>query len=48
MAEFSVFYTGAATFSFNRFLSCTHDAEWTPFHYFSEKLVALGIEPLDL
>jgi hypothetical protein len=28
-------------------LSCTHEAEWTPFqtHYFSENLVALGIEP---
>jgi hypothetical protein len=30
----------------------THEAEWTPFqtHYFSENLVALGIEPgpLDL
>jgi hypothetical protein len=26
---------------------CTHEAEWTPFqtHYFSENLVALGIEP---
>jgi hypothetical protein len=31
---------------------CTHEAEWTPFqtHYFSENLVAPGIEPgaLDL
>jgi hypothetical protein len=29
------------------FLSCTHEAEWTPFqtHYFSENLVAPGIEP---
>jgi hypothetical protein len=27
--------------------SYTHEAEWTPFqtHYFSEKLVAPGIEP---
>jgi hypothetical protein len=37
-------------FSFT--LSCTHDAEWTPFqaHYFLENLVAPGIEPgpLDL
>jgi CBS-domain-containing membrane protein len=26
---------------------CTHEAEWSPFqtHYFSENLVALGIEP---
>jgi hypothetical protein len=33
-------------------LSCTHESEWTPFltHYFSENLVAPGIEhgPLDL
>jgi hypothetical protein len=28
-------------------LSYTHEAEWTPYqtHYFSENLVALGIEP---
>jgi hypothetical protein len=43
---------GAATFSSKLFLSCTHEAEWTPFqtHYFSENLVAPGIEPgpLDL
>jgi hypothetical protein len=28
-------------------LSCTHEAEWTPFqtHCFSENLVVLGIEP---
>jgi hypothetical protein len=27
-------------------LNCSHEAEWTPFqpHYFSEKLVAPGIE----
>jgi hypothetical protein len=37
---------GAATFSLKQLLSCTHDAEWTPFqnHYFSENLVAPGIE----
>jgi hypothetical protein len=33
-------------------LNCTHKADWTPFqtHYFSENLVAPGIEigPLDL
>jgi hypothetical protein len=33
-------------------VNCTHEAEWTPFqiHYFSENLVASGIEPraLDL
>jgi hypothetical protein len=40
-------YTGAATFSFKQLLSCTHEAEWTPFrtHYFSENLVAPEIEP---
>jgi hypothetical protein len=47
MAVFSVFQTGALTFSFKYLLNCTHEAEWTPFktHYFSENLVALGIEP---
>jgi hypothetical protein len=39
-------------FSIKYLLSCTHEAEWTPFqtHYFSENLVLLGIEPgpLDL
>jgi hypothetical protein len=39
-------------FSFKQLLTCTHEAEWTPFqiHYFSENLVASGIEPgpLDL
>jgi hypothetical protein len=39
-------------FSFRVAPHCTHEAEWTPFqtHYFSENLVALGIEPgpLDL
>jgi hypothetical protein len=39
-------------FSFKYPLSCTHEAEWTPFqtHYFSENLIMPGIEPgpLDL
>jgi hypothetical protein len=39
-------------FSSKQLLNCTHEAEWTPFqtHYFSENLVAPGIEPepLDL
>jgi hypothetical protein len=39
-------------FSIKQLLSCTHEAEWTPFqtHYFSENLVAPGIGPgpLDL
>jgi hypothetical protein len=47
-----VFLTGAATFFIEKLLSCTHEAEWIPFqtHYFSENLVAQGIEPgpLDL
>jgi hypothetical protein len=51
-AVFSTFQTGTATFSFKELLSCTHEVEWTPFqtHYFSENLVAPGIEPghLDL
>jgi hypothetical protein len=31
---------------YGRILDCTHEAEWTPFqtHYFSENVVALGIE----
>jgi hypothetical protein len=43
----SVFYTGAATFSFKYLLNCPHEFEWTPFHtpYFSENLVGPGIEP---
>jgi hypothetical protein len=47
IAVISVFWTGAATFSFKYLLSCTHEAEWTLFqiHYFSENLVAPGIEP---
>jgi hypothetical protein len=38
--------TGAATFSFKKLLSYPHEFEWTPFqtHYFSENLVAPGIE----
>jgi hypothetical protein len=39
-------------FFFKYLFSCTQNAEWTPFqtYYFSENLVALGIEPglLDL
>jgi hypothetical protein len=44
------FVTGAATFSSKYLLSCTHEAEWTPFQsqYFSENLVAPGIEPRPL
>jgi hypothetical protein len=39
--------TEAATFSSKYLLSCTHEAEWTPFqtHYFPANLVAPGIEP---
>jgi hypothetical protein len=52
MVALSIFYTNAAIFSFKQLLNCTHKAEWTLFqtHYFSESLVALGIEPgpLDL
>jgi hypothetical protein len=51
MAVFSEFETEVATFSIKQLLSCTHEAEWTPFqtHYFSEN-VAPGIDPgpLDL
>jgi hypothetical protein len=34
-------------FSFQVAPHCTHEVEWTPFqtHYFSENLVAPGIEP---
>jgi hypothetical protein len=39
-------------FFFQQLLNCTREAEWTPFqtHYFSEDLVAAGIElgPQDL
>jgi hypothetical protein len=37
-------------FSIKQLLNCTHEAEWTPFqtHYFSENLVASGIEPWPL
>jgi hypothetical protein len=42
----------AANFPFKQLLSCTHEAEWTPFqtHYFPQNLVAPAIEPgpLDL
>jgi hypothetical protein len=36
--------TGVATYPFKKLLSCTHEAEWTPFqtHYFSENLEAPG------
>jgi hypothetical protein len=39
--------TEAATVSSKWLLGCPHEAEWTPFqtHYFSENLVALGVEP---
>jgi hypothetical protein len=37
-------------FSSKKLLSCTHEAEWTPFqiHYLSDNLVMLGIEPRPL
>jgi hypothetical protein len=37
-------------FSLKQLLNCTHKAEWTPFqtHYFSENLVAPGIDPMPL
>jgi hypothetical protein len=39
-------------FSSKQLLSCTHEAEWTPFqiHFFSENLIVPEIEPgpLDL
>jgi hypothetical protein len=39
--------TGAATFPFKYLLNYPHGAEWTPLqtHYFSENLLAPGIEP---
>jgi hypothetical protein len=47
-----VFLDRSRYFSFKQLLNCTHWAEWTTFqtHYFSENLVAPGIEPgpLDL
>jgi hypothetical protein len=47
-----VFIDRSHYFSFKYLLSCTHEAEWTPFqpHYLSQNLVASGIEPepLDL
>jgi hypothetical protein len=46
------FLDRAATTSFKQLLSCTHEAEWTPFqtHHFSENLVVPEMElgPLDL
>jgi hypothetical protein len=49
-AVFSAFW--AAVIASKYLLSCTHETEWTPFqtHYFSENLIAPGIEPgaLDL
>jgi hypothetical protein len=46
MAAFSAFYTGADIFSSKHFLSCIHEAEWTPSqtHYYSENLVSPEIE----
>jgi hypothetical protein len=46
MVVFLVFWIGAVTFSSKQLLSCTHEAEWTPFqtHYFSENLVVPGLE----
>jgi hypothetical protein len=39
--------TRATITSSKQLLNCTHEAEWTPFqaNYFSENLVAPGIEP---
>jgi hypothetical protein len=42
---FSDFWTRAAIIYLMKFPNCTYEAEWTPFHYFSENLVAQGIEP---
>jgi hypothetical protein len=44
---FPGFETRVATFSSKQLLNCTNKAEWTPFqtHYYSEKLVVLGIKP---
>jgi hypothetical protein len=41
------FLDAAVIFSINYILNCTYEAEWTPFqtYYFSENLVAQGIEP---
>jgi hypothetical protein len=43
----SVFYTGAATSSFNYLFNYPHEAEWALFqiHYFSGSLEVPGIEP---
>jgi hypothetical protein len=50
MTVISVFFTSAHTFSFKQLLSCTHEAEWTPFqtHHFWENLVTPGTEPWPL
>jgi hypothetical protein len=42
----SVSYTESSTFSFKQLLNYPHESKWTPFltHYFSENLVAPGIE----
>jgi hypothetical protein len=41
------FWTGAATFCSKKLLSCTHEAQRTPFqtHYFVDNLLTPGIEP---
>jgi hypothetical protein len=46
-AVFPAFLDGSRYFSIKQLLRYTHEAEWTPFqtHYFSENLVAPGIEP---
>jgi hypothetical protein len=48
-AVISYFWTGTATFSFNKLLNCTHESEWTPFQtHYSKNVVAPGIEPRPL
>jgi hypothetical protein len=44
------FLDGSRYFFFQVAPKFTHEAEWTPFqtHYFSESLVAPGIEPRSL
>jgi hypothetical protein len=43
----SVFYTGAAIFSFEQLLNYPYEAEWVPSQAqeFSENVVAPGVEP---
>jgi hypothetical protein len=52
LQPYSAFWARASTFSSKQLLNYTHKAERAPFqtHYFSENLVAPGIElgPLDL